>query len=48
MPRTWKPYRATQPTLGMKMLEIVSVIGIHGALIAVPMLEENLKALESP
>ena len=30
----------------MEMLEIVSVIGIHGALIGVPMLEENLNALQ--
>jgi alkylhydroperoxidase/carboxymuconolactone decarboxylase family protein YurZ len=35
---------ATQDEI-MEMLEIVSVIGIHGALIGVPMLEENIKAL---
>ena len=35
---------ATQDEI-MEMLEIVSVIGIHGALIGVPMLEENINAL---
>jgi len=28
----------------MEMLEIVSVIGIHGALIGVPMLEESFSS----
>lgn len=35
---------ATQDEI-MEVLEIVSVIGIHGALIGVPMLEENINAL---
>lgn len=34
---------ATQDEI-MEMLEIVSVIGIHGALIGIPMLEENIAA----
>jgi alkylhydroperoxidase/carboxymuconolactone decarboxylase family protein YurZ len=29
----------------MEMLEIVSVIGIHGALIGIPMLEEHINTL---
>ena len=35
---------ATQDEI-MEVLEIVSVIGIHGALIGVPMLEEHIKTL---
>jgi alkylhydroperoxidase/carboxymuconolactone decarboxylase family protein YurZ len=36
---------ATQDEI-MEMLEIVSVIGIHGALIGIPMLEEQINALD--
>jgi alkylhydroperoxidase/carboxymuconolactone decarboxylase family protein YurZ len=36
---------ATQEEI-MEVLEIVSVIGIHGALIGAPMLEENFNAVE--